>query len=900
MEATGNLSRRDAIHYEVTGCAAHSRIQPLLPSEWIDSTKITTTRTRTTTTTTAITTAEKQEAPLFLWENAPRPETKDYRDQVLCYSHLPNGLSVLDSKWALARLFRDGELKSHQNALRSHCFRGKSGFQNFCDKVGMFKSPKPQPIDESTSRSDFSDLLPQCSVSSRPGCHPPAQTANLWVIKDDMSNGAGGIWIVSPANADQFLSAKGRNLIEEHRYVAQQYAWPPVLYGGKKCHVRVYGLFTADLKAFVHRKCFLHVANEEFTAGNYQEASVHITNCCANSHDEKKFAGEICADLALTHDSETECGHPIVSLSLYYDSIVASVALLAERSFPFLKGGEANGGFEYLGMDFILSDGGKAYLLEVNAPPSQDTATGLPHAENLHNTVLADLISLWVMPRVTGAPSQMGGWNCVFSGKSEESGILPSKAVILNKIRWAIFERKTIKQDEEEGDDDQPVPGDVEIELKDVSPTCISNYARLQFPYYASNENLIFMENAGGAQVPYSVIDAMQQSLSSRNRSVVGLRQQQNARVVARTLLGCGPQHSMYFGANATSLLQSLARKLSQSWQSGDEILLSTENHLANVTPWIEAAERVGARIKWWSVDSNMDEVLFTPNTTCCALDRVKLVALSHASNVLGEIRYIRDIASRVRQYCPNAQIVVDGVAAVPHVPAIYSNNNGTAETWLDSCWYVVSCHKLFGPHLGILSGPMFYEGIEVGTVNYESCAGLAGLAEYFVRLATLEGEQAASQSQMERKDRREATIVSSSSTSDLMTREHVLEAYRRIGMVEDSLLECLLSRLRISSNKVYVLDSKASDEVSCCTITLRRRRRLPIVAFRHESISAQDIVTKLAAHKVSVRQGSFLSTQQLQSELGFERVVRLSLAHYNTVHEVKFVMDLLEEMPGW
>ena len=121
-----------------------------------------------------------------------------------------------------------------------------------------------------------------------------------------MSNGAGGIWIVSPDKCRlNFLLIDGCNLIEEHRYVAQQYAWPPVLYGGKKCHVQsLWSVFTADHKAFVHRKCFLHVANEAFTAGNYQEASVHITNCCANSHDEKKFAGEICADLVLTHNCQ--------------------------------------------------------------------------------------------------------------------------------------------------------------------------------------------------------------------------------------------------------------------------------------------------------------------------------------------------------------------------------------------------------------------------------------------------------------------------------------------------------------------------------------------------------------------------------------------------------------------
>jgi selenocysteine lyase/cysteine desulfurase len=828
---------------------------------------------------TTTTTATEKQTPQFLWENAPRPETRDYRDQVLCYSHLPNGLSVLDSKWALARLFRDGEMETDRCTLPSHCFRGKSGFQQFCDKVGMFMSSKqPIPAEESLSRSCFPDLLE--AEFSIPGSYPPAP-ANLWVIKDAMSNGAGGVWMISPENAAQFLTAEKCNLIEEHRYVAQQYAWPPVLYGGKKCHVRVYVLFTADHTAFVHRKCFLHVANEAFTAGNYQEASVHITNCCANSHDKKKFAGEICADLVLTQNSHTDCGHPIISLSRYYDSIVASVALFAERSFPFLKGGEMNGGFEYLGMDFILSEGGKAYLLEVNAPPSQDTATGLSHAENLHNTVLSDLISLWVMPRVTGALSQTGGWTCVFSGRSEESGILPSKAVILNKIRWAIFERKAIKQDDEEGGDEQVTPPKVEIVSKELSPTCISNYARLQFPYYASNEHLIFMENAGGAQVPYSVIDAMQESLSCRNRSVIGFGQQERARVAAMTLIGSSPQQCIYFGANATSLLQSLAPKLSQPWQSGDEIILSTENHLANITPWLEAAERIGATVIWWSVGTNMDKILS---------GRVKLVAISHASNVLGQVRDMEDIAARVRRSCPNAQIVVDGVAAAPHIPAISSNT--TASNWLHSCWYVVSCHKLFGPHLGILCGPVAYEGIEVGTVNYESCAGLMGLAEYFVRLAGLEGGQAASQSQTERKDRREATVTSFSSANDLVTREHVLEAYRRIAMVEDSLVECLMGRLSVSSNKVRLLNPKALSHD--CT------RRLPIVAFRHETISSDEIVKVLAAHKVAVRQGSFLSTKQLQSELGFEHVVRLSLAHYNTVDEVRFAMDRLEELPGW
>jgi len=105
-----------------------------------------------------------------------------------------------------------------------------------------------------------------------------------------------------------------------------------------------------------------------------------------------------------------------------------------------------------------------AYLLEINAPPSQDTATGLMHAENLHNEVLRDWMNYWVVPRVIHKNdgsydtinSPVGGWQCVHNPTTAASTeavsrdidsdpILPSKAAILNKIRYTLFERKLAK-----------------------------------------------------------------------------------------------------------------------------------------------------------------------------------------------------------------------------------------------------------------------------------------------------------------------------------------------------------------------------------------------------------------------------------------------------------------------
>jgi Tubulin-tyrosine ligase family len=315
--------KSSAIRYEITGSAAHNRLSPLLPSTWVDirpDARSSTSSAR----------PETAEPPDFLWENAPRHETRAYRDTVKCYSHLPNGTAILDSKWVLARLFADEESSPRDGSeadpatLETHCFRGISGFRQFCDRVFV---PTPSTRRPTTPRQ-FRDLL-------HPSKRPALDTSidqdclDLWVVKDASSNGAGGIWVVGPENATTLGDDKENTtsgLMEEHRYVAQRYAWPPVLYGGRKCHVRVYGLLTCDGRAWVHRRAFLHVANDPFTVDSGDASSgdtpfapsVHITNCCANSHDHEKFKGEICADLEASEWGTTATGETVVPLSEFF------------------------------------------------------------------------------------------------------------------------------------------------------------------------------------------------------------------------------------------------------------------------------------------------------------------------------------------------------------------------------------------------------------------------------------------------------------------------------------------------------------------------------------------------------------------------------------------------------
>jgi selenocysteine lyase/cysteine desulfurase len=912
-EAENRRGSNVPVRFRVTGRAAHSRIAPLVPSDWIDVSP------------SLLGLHEKKEEqrqvdshpphdhppppsppppPDFVWENCPQKDTKPYRDRLKCYSHLPNGL-LLDSKWALARLLsayddeeeHDDQDDDHHRQLETHCFRGMSGLRRIekrllrqhddCgsrshdgagnDRIGGGENGSNE--EESPMFYDLMHPDPSWEISRRAPSSPSLRQ-RWWAVKDAGANGAGGVWIVTADTMSTYLNPETSPLHEDHDYVAQEYVWPPVLYNRRKCHARVYGLLTGDGRAFVHSRAFLHVANDPFTLQDRGlTSSVHITNCCANSHDSARFAGEILATLQgpdeapVGDDSSNNCnGNEVVPLAEFAESIHHVVATLAHRSRTFVQGGQANGGFEYLGLDFAMSHDAltgkpKAYLLEVNAPPSQDTATGLPHAEALHNTVLADLLSLWVLPKVLGAPERAGGWNCVhgsndsawLSAPKATPGQVPSQVALLNRMRWAMRERKAAKRVEL-----YHLPYDVGI-------------IRDQFPYFSGDSNAkTFFENAGGAQVPRHVSEKVAEALKSRSRTGVGQQAKDGARATMHTLLGASSaDFDVYFGSNATTLLALLSQEIMHSGflTKGDEIIVSTDNHTANLEPWLKTARQVGATVLWCESSSVAD---VAPLVSA----RTRIVAVTHASNILGQVRDVRSICQFVRDATSGrAHIVVDGVAAVPHVFAD-----------LDSAqpdWYVVSCHKQFGPHIGVLCGRKasskqlgegggcrsIYRSLEVGTINYEACAGIEGLGLYFLKLAE---------------------ITSGGSLCSL-DRSAVQSAYRLISSLEKPLIEVLDETLGKDDNVRVIIDRKNGKA--------ELNRRIPVVSFVHHRICSSRIVQECLNKGIVCRNGAFLSCSRFQQAHGFDEqdgVVRISLVHYNTADELKQLANVLQSIVGW
>jgi len=397
--------------------------------------------------------------------------------------------------------------------------------------------------------------------------------------------------------------------------------------------------------------------------------------------------------------------------------------------------------------------------------------------------------------------------------------------------------------------------------------------ARAQFP--ALSGEWIFMDNAGGTQVPLQVADTVRDYLLHSNVQLgasyeVSRRATEtvaDARRFAADLIGAVPDE-VIFGANASQLLRMLALTLSAGWEPEDEVIITQAEHEANAGCW-EYLEQFGIVVRTWEMDP--DTYTFElDGLTDLLSERTRLIAVHHSSNILGNILPIRDVVKLAKG--AGAQVCVDGVGHVPHRKVDVKD--------LDVDFYVFSTYKIFGPHMGVLYGKAellrkmprwshFFvpeeavpEKFELGSGNYEGAAGLLGLEKYFRAL----GKNMA------------API-----------RDVVAGVYADIVEHEKRLTRDLLSFLT-SKPRVSVIgesDPRLLDE------------RLPIVSFVVDEGDPEEIVREVDKAKVAIRWGHFYAVRLLDALdlLQYKGVVRVSLVHYNSEAEVARLKEVLDPL---
>jgi cysteine desulfurase family protein (TIGR01976 family) len=202
-----------------------------------------------------------------------------------------------------------------------------------------------------------------------------------------------------------------------------------------------------------------------------------------------------------------------------------------------------------------------------------------------------------------------------------------------------------------------------------------------------------------------------------------------------------GEPAGVVLGPNMTTLTYRMAAAIAGTWRTGDEVIVSRLDHDANIRPWIQAAARAGAVVRWAEVDPATGELPAAQYADLIG-DRTRLVAVTAASNVIGtrpDVRAITAMASAA-----GALSYVDGVHATPHGPVDVRA--------LGADFYATSAYKWSGPHIGaVIASPALLETLrpdklvpspdtvperfELGTPPFADLAGVAAAVDHLAAL---------------------------------------------------------------------------------------------------------------------------------------------------------------------
>ena len=407
-------------------------------------------------------------------------------------------------------------------------------------------------------------------------------------------------------------------------------------------------------------------------------------------------------------------------------------------------------------------------------------------------------------------------------------------------------------------------------------------WVRAQFPslqLQVQGRPAAFMDGPAGTQVPRQVIQAIENYFVSANANTCGAFEtsRRNDSMIAATrnamadFFNCHPSE-VVFGQNMTTITFALARAIARELKAGDEIMVTTLDHDANVAPW-RALEEKGVVIRQVDIreeDCTLDledlQGRITPKT--------KVVAVGYASNIVGTINPIAEITKLA--HAAGALMFVDAVHYAPH---------GLIDVKaLDCDFLVCSPYKFFGPHMGTLYGKRAHlqrfksykvrpatdaipDCWETGTQVQELIAGIGAAVDY---IAGLGGH-----CDVTAKNRREALHA----------------AYRATVPYERTLLTRLLEGLQtIRGVKVYGIIEPRRFGERCATISLRLGEHHPT-----------QIAKFLGDRGIFTWDGNFYALN-LSERLGVESkggVLRIGLVHYNTAEEVDRLLSALQEFAG-
>jgi len=394
---------------------------------------------------------------------------------------------------------------------------------------------------------------------------------------------------------------------------------------------------------------------------------------------------------------------------------------------------------------------------------------------------------------------------------------------------------------------------------------------RNDFPIFKKKINgkdLVYLDNASTTQKPYSVINSITDFYSNYNsnihRAVYQLAEEatelyEQSRKKIANFINVRPEE-IIFTRNTTESINLIAHSWARSNLKKDDVIAITEiEHHSNIVPWQILCQEIGTRLEYVGIDERgfLDvEYLIE----LISSRKVKLVSISHMSNVLGTIVPIERIIKTAHQY--EIPVIVDGAQSVPHMPVDAKN--------LDCDFLVFSAHKMLGPTgVGVLyakkellekmkpfmgGGDMIKEVFKFHTnyneVPYKFEAGTPNIAD----------------------------VVGFGAAVDYL---------EKIGMENIRKHEIYLTE--------YALESMQSLKYITIYGPMDSKFRGGVISFNIADIHPHDLATIMNDHGIAIRSGHHCA-QVLMQRLDVPATSRASFYIYNTKEEIDKFVNAIKE----
>ncbi len=405
------------------------------------------------------------------------------------------------------------------------------------------------------------------------------------------------------------------------------------------------------------------------------------------------------------------------------------------------------------------------------------------------------------------------------------------------------------------------------------------DFVRSQYPAFDDPlaKDWSFFENAGGSYVPQNVINKLTSFMTSTKvqpyaeypmSKIAGENMDIATKVFANMINA--EEKEILIGGSTSINLYVLSNALKKFVSPGDEIIVTNQDHEANISPW-RRLEEMGAKIIEWKFNKENHE-LEIDDLKKILNKKTKILAVTHCSNIIGSINNLKLISDIAHKY--GVIVIGDGVSYAPHgFPDVKA---------LDVDFYTFSLYKTYGPHLALLYGKKeilkklpnqnheFLNGkypytINPGGPNHEELVSLIGIYEYFENLYKHHFDD-----------------------EKINIRGKIEKINELISKYEETIANPILEF--ISSNKNFKLIGKN---------IIKNKNRAPTISFISKNKSSKMISEYLVKNNIATRNDNFYAWRCLEA-LGIDTedgVVRISLVHYNNIQEVDKLIKILKEI---